>query len=235
MKLVTVEIGHRSRTYLLFESDKLNVPLSLVKDERSRLLEEFASSDFYFDGTTGILAKVKNDKYRWRQRPFRWFFRDFIDKRFLFQFEARKEVRSKKIVQKAGLMTPDCVAWGISLNPFNHQGSLLLIEHVNGVKTGEQYFSSLEDSVRPAFLARLCDDIFKLAKAGYIHRDLHMNNFLCTPDGRIIWIDTHVKPLPRAARAKWRALYRSISSHSLLDEYNRKRIHTQLKRRWLAV
>ena len=235
MKLATVEIGGRNRTYWLFESDKLTVPLHLVKDDRSQLLEEFASSEFYFDRTTGILAKVKRDKYDWRQRPFRWFLRDFLDKRFLFQFEARKEVRSKKIVQKAGLLTPECVAWGISLNPFNHRGSLLLIEHVNGVMTGEQYFSGLDEAGRASFLMRLCDDIFKLAQAGYIHRDLHMNNFLCTPDGRIIWIDTHVKPLPRSARAKWRAIYRSISNHSLLDESDRKQIHTQLKHRWLAA
>ncbi|MFQ3787551.1 lipopolysaccharide kinase InaA family protein [Halomonas sp. A29] len=210
----------------------MQVPLSLSKDDRSRLMEEMASSEFYFDRATGVLAKVKSDKYRWWQRPLRWFLRDFLDKRFFWQFEARKEVRSKKIMQQAGLRTPRCLAWGISLNPFNHQGSLLLIEHVDGVMTGEQYFASLNEPGRDRFLTRLCDDLMKLAVAGYVHRDLHMNNFLCDPHGEIIWIDTHVKPLPLSKRAKWRALYRSISQRHLLDAHYRESLHHYLKRRW---
>jgi len=232
VRITSVEITGRKRRYLLFESGSMKVPLNLKKDDRSRLMEEMASSEFYFDKETGVLAKVKSDKYRWRQRPLRWLLRDFIDKRFFFQFEARKEVRSKKILQQAGLLTPRCLAWGVSLNPFNHQGSLLLIEHVDGVKTGEQYFNDLSERQRANFLSRLCDDLMKLATAGYVHRDLHLNNFLCTHLGEIIWIDTHVKPLPLGNRARWRALYRSISQRHLLDSRYRDMVHAYLKRRW---
>jgi tRNA A-37 threonylcarbamoyl transferase component Bud32 len=235
VKITAVEIAGRRRNYLLFESGRMRLPLSLSKDDRSRLMEGMASSEFYFDKTTGVLAKVKSDKYRWQQRPVRWFLRDFIDKRIFWQFEARKEVRSKKILQQAGLNTPRCLAWGLSLNPFNHQGSLLLIEHVDGVMTGEQYFAGLGEYQREGFLASLCDDLMKLAAAGYVHRDLHMNNFLCTATGEIIWIDTHVKPLPINKRAKWRALYRSISQRHLLDSHYRESLHRYLKRRWRSA
>ncbi|MGR4068082.1 lipopolysaccharide kinase InaA family protein [Billgrantia sp. C5P2] len=235
MKITAVEIAGHRRNYLLFESGNMQAPLSLAKDDRSRLMEEKASSEFYFDKATGVLAKVKRDKYGWRQRPLRWFMRDFLDKRFFFQFEARKEVRSKKILRQAGLCTPRCLAWGISLNPFNHQGSLLLIEHVNGVMTGEQYFEGLNEPGRDRFLVRLGDDLLKLAVAGYVHRDLHMNNFLCASTGEIIWIDTHVKPLPISQRGKWRALYRSISQQHLLDERYRESLHLYLKERWRSA
>ena len=217
MKIVAVEIAGRRRSYMLFDCGEMPIPLCLAKDASSCLKESMASSEFYFDTTTGVLAKIKSDKYRWRQRPLRWLFRDFIDKRLFFQFEARKEVRGKRVLQRAGLRTPRCVAWGVSLNPFNRQGSLLLIEHIDGVLTGEQYFLSLTEPERDRFLAKLCDDLIKLADAGYVHRDLHMNNFLCTSQGEIIWIDTHVKPLPFGSRAKQRAIYQSVSQWCLPD------------------
>ncbi|EWG99639.1 lipopolysaccharide kinase InaA family protein [Halomonas sp. BC04] len=234
MKVATVMLEGRRRHYLLFEYASSSTPLYLAKDERSHLLEQVASSEIYFDESTGTMAKVKSDKHRWRKRPLRWFFRDFIEKRLLFQFEARKEVRSKKVVRAAGLLTPDCVAWGVSLNPFNRRGSLLLMEHLDGVMTGEQYFQGLNEAGRKQFLAQFCEDVMLLARAGYVHRDLHMNNVLCRPTGSIIWVDTHVKPMPRGNRAKWRAIYRSISQRGLLNDYYRQWIHDDMKQRWLA-
>lgn len=234
MKFTAVQVDGRRRGYLLFEYVGAYTPLNLAKDERSRLLEQVASSEFYFDESTGALAKVKSDKYDWRRNPFRWFWRDYFEKRLLFQFEARKEIRSKKVVRLAGLVTPDCVAWGLSLNPFNRRGSLLLMEHVHGVVTGEQYFTGLGEVDRMAFLSQFCEDVMKLARAGYVHRDLHMNNVLCKPSGSIVWVDTHVKPLPLGKRAKWRAIYRSISNRRLLDDHYRQWIHDDMKQRWMA-
>jgi len=234
VKIVAVDIAGRRRTYLLFESGDIQTSLVLAKDGRSRLMEEMASSEFYFDASTGVLAKVKSDKYDWRQRPVRWFLRDFIDKRLFFQFEARKEVRSKRVLQRAGLRTPRCVAWGVSLNPFNHQGSLLVIEHVDGLMTGEQYFRGLEEPQRDHFLVSLCDDLLKLATAGYMHRDLHMNNFLCTSQGEIIWIDTHVKSLPFEKHARAQALCRSVSKSHLPARYCLF-VHDYIQQRWLSA
>lgn len=234
MKLATVKMEGRRRSYLLFEYAASTTPLHLAKDARSHQLEQVASSEIFFDESTGTMAKVKSDKHQWRLKPFRWFFRDFIEKRLLFQFEARKEVRSKKVVREAGLLTPHCVAWGVSLNPFNRRGSLLLMEHLEGVMTGEQHFQGLNEVARKHFLAQFCEDIMLLARAGYVHRDLHMNNVLCRPTGSIIWVDTHVKPLPRGNRAKWRAIYRSISNRELLNDYYRQWVHDDMKQRWLA-
>ena len=229
MKITRVEVAGRKRNYLLFGSGEIPVPLRLAKDERSHMMEGMASSEFYFDTSTGVLAKIKSDKYRWQQRPLRWLFRDFIDKRLFFQLEARKEVRSNRVLQRAGLRTPRCVAWGVSLNPFNRQGSLLLIEHVDGVLTGEQYFIGLNESGRDRFLTQLCDELIRLADAGYVHRDLHMNNFLCTSQGGIIWIDTHVKPLPLGSRARQRAIYRSVSQWRLPDARYCSFVHDYLE------
>lgn len=217
MKITRVDVAGFKRSYLLFGSGETHVPWRLAKDDRSYMMEGMASSEFYFDVTTGALAKIKSDKYRWRQRPIRWLLRDFIDKRLFFQFEARKEVRSNRVLQRAGLRTPHCMAWGVSLNPFNRQGSLLLVEYINDVLTGEQYFFGLNESERDHFLTQLCNELIKLADAGYVHRDLHMNNFLCTSQGEIIWIDTHVKPLPLGSRARQRAIYQSVSQWRLPD------------------
>lgn len=200
MRIVKVCLGGKCWRYLLFQDDHAMRSYQLVKDSRARRLEGMASSKFYFDLGTGALAKLKNDKYRRRESFLRWLFRDYLDKRLFFQFEARKEIRSKRLLQGAGLATPECVAWGVSLNPFNSQGSLLLMDHVNDAITGAEYFSQLTDGGRVDFLGRFCDDLIKLAKAGYVHRDLHMNNLLCNPEGEIIWVDTHVRPLPLGKR-----------------------------------
>lgn len=61
-----------------------------------------------------------------------------------------------------------------------------------------------------------------------------MNNFLCRPSGTIIWVDTHVRPLPRGRRAKWRAMYRSINQRGLLNETYREWVHQEMKKRWMA-
>ena len=234
MRLVTLDFEGVKSRFVLFEYEGQGRSLRLVKDDRARLLEGIASSEFFFDVESGALAKVKRDKYRGRKRPLRWLFRDYFEKRLMFQFEARKEIRSQRAVRAAGLVTPRCVAWGLSFNPFNRRGSLLLMEHVQDVVTGEQHFASLEVAGREAFLMRFCGDLMRLARAGYAHRDLHMNNLLCTPRGEIIWVDTHVRPLPRSKRGKWREVYRSISNPRLLDEDWREWLHQEMKRRWKA-
>lgn len=232
MRWVKVDLDGTPRRYLLFQRHHAARPYRLVKDARARRLESVASSEFFFDLDTGALAKLKGDKHARSGRFFRWLFRDYLDKRLFFQFEARKEIRSKRIVQAAGLATPECVAWGVSLNPRNPLGSLLLMDHVEDAVTGAHYFSRLPEADRPAFLSRLCDDLMRLARAGYVHRDLHMNNFLCRPSGALIWVDTHVRPLPRGRRAGWRAMVRSISHRGLLDESYRDALHREMKRRW---
>lgn len=221
------------RVYLMFGLRQRALPGRLAKDERCRRLESVASSEFYFDSQAGVLAKLKGDKHSRSGNFLRWLFRDYLDKRLFLQFEARKEIRSKRVVQRAGLVTPECVAWGVSLNPLNPQGSLLLMDHVDNAVTGGEYFSRLSPAERQVFLVRLCDDIMALARSGYVHRDLHMNNFLCRPCGTIVWVDTHVRPLPRGKRAKWRSIYRSISQRGFLDGEYREYIHQEVKRRWI--
>src|SRR5690554_6065597 len=192
MKIVAVEIAGRRRSYMLFDCGEMPIPLCLAKDARSCLMESMASSEFYFDTTTGVLAKIKSDKYRWRQRPLRWLFRDFIDKRLFFQFEARKEVRGKRVLQRAGLRTPRCVAWGVSLNPFNRQGSLLLIEHIDGVLTGEQYFLGLAEPERDRFLASYSLVLSSSAAAAMGNRRRNWTSFLGRSQGAAFGVDPHV-------------------------------------------
>jgi tRNA A-37 threonylcarbamoyl transferase component Bud32 len=172
LRLVTLDFEGAKRRFVLFEYEGQGRLLRLVKDDRSRLLEGMASSEFFFDVESCALAKVKRDKYRGHKRPLRWLFRDYLDKRLFFQFEARKEIRSKRIVQAAGLVTPDCVAWGVSLNPRNPLGSVLLMDHVDDAVTGAEFFRRLEEAERYVFLERICDDLMRLARAGYVHRDL---------------------------------------------------------------
>ena len=233
MRWVRVDLDGTSHRYLLFQRRPGARPYRLIKDARSRRLESVASSEFYFDRDTGAIAKLKGDKHARSGRFFRWLFRDYLDKRLFFQFEARKEIRSKQIVQAAGLSTPECVAWGVSFNPRNALGSLLLMDHVEGAVTGAHYFSCLPEADRPAFLMRLCDDLMRLARTGYVHRDLHMNNFLCRPCGTIIWVDTHVRPLPVGRRAKWHALCRSVNHRGLLNETYREWMLQEMKRQWM--
>ncbi|WP_346798660.1 lipopolysaccharide kinase InaA family protein [Halomonas sp. Bachu 37] len=234
MRLTKITINGTSRRYLLFQQRGRPHSYQLDKDAHARRLDGAASSEFYFDSQSGALAKFKADKYSRSNKFLRWLLRDYIEKRLFFQFDARKEVRSLRIIRAAGLSTPECMAWGVSFDKRNRLGSLLVMEHVANAVTGAEYFTQLPEEQRHTFLTRLCDELLRLASIGYVHRDLHMENFLCRPNGEIVWIDTHVRSLPRGKRAQRQVVYRSVSQLGLLDEPYRDWLHTEMKRRWQA-
>lgn len=224
--------GHKPLRYWVLHPQGLVRSLTLISGQQTRAFEAVASSRFFLTHDSGTLAKVVSDKYRKRRAPLRWLARDYLEKRLLGQADACKEYRSLQVLRRAGLATPRCYGVGIALNPLNHYASLLLMEHITTAKLGGEAFAVMQDGERTAFLERFCHEIIQLARSGYVHRDLHYNNLLINPKGQLIWIDAHVRRLPRQKIQQWSAILAMLKADKLNGEVNRQWIITRLYTLW---
>ena len=218
MTLLDIPFNDRRRRYLVFHSDALPDRLALASTTTTAAFEAVGSSRFYVSADQQILAKVVPDKFRKRKAPFKWLLRDYLEKRWLGQSDARKEFLNLRTLRQAGLKTPRCHGWGISLNPGNRNASLLLMEHMQQARPGGEIFDALDEIGRQAFLERFCREVAQLAHAGYVHRDLHYNNLLIDSEENIVWIDAHLRRLPAKRADQWPALKTSLTVNKLRGE-----------------
>jgi hypothetical protein len=220
MRLIKVIFGARPENRYFFRTQKpIETSLKLQDCAISKELESQGSSNFFL-GRDNLLAKVVPDKYDRSLKPFKWLFRDYLEKRVLLQLDARKEFRSLQIIKRAGLNTPICYGWGVSINPFNTFGSIFLMEFLEHATPGKAHFYSLTQSEQIAFLDLLCEEIAVLAKFGFTHRDLHLNNLMVSKGGCIIWIDTHIRQLPSNKAKRWKALSEILKPSKLEGSEN---------------
>lgn len=229
MELLDIPFDDRRRRYLVFHADGLPSRLRLASTTTTAAFEAVASSRFYLSEDGSILAKVVPDKFAKRREPLNWLARDYLEKRWLLQSDARKEFLSLRVLHRTGLATPRCHGWGLSLNPANRNASLLLMEHKQAARPGGEVFDALDEAGRRRFLERFCNDIAILARAGYVHRDLHYNNLLVDADERLIWIDTHIRRLPRKRADQWPALMKSLTVNKLRGDVYRAHVEALLR------
>ncbi|EPC04119.1 hypothetical protein L861_02070 [Litchfieldella anticariensis FP35 = DSM 16096] len=232
MQLLDIPFNDARRRYLVFHPWHMPDRLHLASTTTTQEFEQHASSRFYVSDDQTVLAKVVPDKFDKRHHPFQWFGRDYLEKRWLLQTDARKEFLSLRILRKAGLQTPTCHGWGVSLNPRNRNASLLLMEYLPTARPGGEYFDALDEAGKHRFLERFVGEVVQLAKAGFVHRDLHYNNLLVTASDDIVWIDAHVRTLPRNTDAKWQALSRSLTVNKLRGETYRRYAEQRLREQW---
>lgn len=232
MRLLDISFDDRPRRYLIFHAGGLPARLHLASNTTTAAFEAIGSSRFYLSEDGHLLAKAISDKYAKRRAPLRWLWRDYLEKRWLLQLDARKEFSSLRVLQRAGLRTPRCHGWGVSLDPANPAPSLLLMEHIQDARPGGEVFDALDEAGRQHFLARFCREVAVLAHAGYVHRDLHYNNLLLDAKGELIWIDAHVRRLPKKKADQWPALKRSLTEEKLYGQSYRdlveRLLHTDL-------
>ncbi|MDW7748802.1 lipopolysaccharide kinase InaA family protein [Halomonas sp.] len=233
MKLLDIPFNDRRRRYLVFHPDGLPGRLALTSTTTTEAFEALGSSRFFLSADRQILAKVVPDKYMKRQAPLKWLLRDYLEKRWLAQTDARKEFTCLQILRRAGLKTPRCHGWGISLNPGNRNASLLLMEHLQEARPGGEVFEGLNEEGRLAFLARFCEEVAQLAHTGYTHRDLHYNNLPIDRDDHIVWIDAHLRRLPTKNADQWPALRGTLRANKLGGEGYQRRAEVLLKGSYL--
>jgi tRNA A-37 threonylcarbamoyl transferase component Bud32 len=232
VKLLDIPFNDCRRRYLVFHPNGLPDRLQLSSTSTTQAFEAVGSSRFYVSEDQRILAKVVPDKFFKRRSPLKWLLRDYLEKRWLLQSDARKEYQSLQILRSAGLKTPDCLGWGLSLNPGNRNASLLLMEHVQDTRPGGEVFDALDEEGRLAFLEHFSREVLQLARAGYVHRDLHYNNLLIASNDDILWIDAHVRRLPRKRTDQWPALKKSLTVNKLRGEIYRARVEHHLHASW---
>lgn len=232
MKLLDIPFNDRRRRYLVFHERDLPPRLALASTSTTDAFEAAGSSRFYTSQDGRILAKVVPDKFSTRLEPFKWLTRDYIEKRWLAQSDARKEYLSMRILARAGLRTPRFHGWGLSLNPANRNGSLLLMEQVKNAEMGGERFERFDEPERKMLLDQIADEVVILARAGYLHRDLHLNNLLVSPDNELIWVDAHLRRIPRRKEHQWPALVATLSDTKLYGERYRHWVETRVKTQW---
>ncbi|MFW3616486.1 lipopolysaccharide kinase InaA family protein [Billgrantia antri] len=228
MRLLDIPFDDRRRRYLVFHANGLPEKLALDSTTTTSQFEAIGSSRFFVSRDGTLLAKVVPDKFRKAQAPLKWLLRDYLEKRWLAQCDARKEYNSLRILRRAGLATPRCHGWGLSLNPGNRNASLLLMEHVRDARPGGEVFEEMGEADRLAFLAHFCTEVAQLARHGYVHRDLHYNNLLITPADEMLWIDAHVRRLPKQRGKAWNTLENSLTDNKLRGLAYRRFVRQQL-------
>nr|WP_300310975.1 lipopolysaccharide kinase InaA family protein [Halomonas sp.] len=235
MKLLDIPFNDRRRRYLVFHPRNLPERLALASTTTTQAFEAVGSSRFYTSQDGKILAKVVPDKFSKRQHPLQWLTRDYLEKRWFAQSDARKEYLSMRILHRTGLRTPRFHGWGLSLNPVNRNASLLLMERIEHAQMGGDRFREMDEPCREQLLDRVADEVLMLAKAGYLHRDLHLNNLLVTPDNELIWVDAHLRRMPNNPSRQWPALLATLSPTKLYGEPYRQRVETRLKKQWSRI
>ncbi|MCE8014981.1 hypothetical protein HOP62_02690 [Halomonas sp. MCCC 1A17488] len=215
MKLLDIPFNDRHRRYLIFQARDLPDRLVLASTSTTAQFESIGSSRFFTSSDGNLVAKVVPDKYSRWQSPLKWLMRDYLEKRWLGQCDAREEYESLQILKQAGLTTPRCHGWGISLNPGNSNASLLLTELIHDARPGGEVFDEIDEADRLAFLERFCTEVAQLAKLGYVHRDLHYNNLLIRHDQTIVWIDANVRKIRDKRNDTWSAVRAGLSESKL--------------------
>ncbi|CBV42851.1 lipopolysaccharide kinase InaA family protein [Halomonas elongata] len=232
MKLLDIPFDDRRRRYLVFRPRDLPDRLRLASTSTTAAFEAMGSSRFYVSQDQRILAKVVPDKFSKRRHPLKWLLHDYLEKRWLMQSDARKEFLSLRILQRAGLRVPHCHGWGLSFNPANRAPSLLLMERLHDARTGGEVFDALDETGRRHLLDTFCREVVQLAHAGYVHRDLHFNNLLVDDQGRLTWLDAHVRPLPRRVSDHWPAIRDSLTAGKLRGEAYRALAERRIAELW---
>lgn len=229
MKLLDIPFNDRRRRYLVFSPEGLADHLELSSTTTTMEFESISTSCFYISRDNLILAKVMPDKFLKIRNPIKWLCRDYLEKRCLAQLDARKEHIALGRLKAAGLKTPRRHGWGVSLNPENRNGSLLLLEHISGTRRSGDVFEELDETHRKVFLDELAKQVLQLATSGYVHRDLHLNNFLTDHDGSLIWIDAHLSELPKERARQWPAIQETLTAYKLRGEKYRAYMEKTLR------
>jgi serine/threonine protein kinase len=229
MKLLNLPFDGKPHRYLVFHPRRLPDGLQLARTTTTEAFESVASSRFFLSRDGKILAKVVPDKFDKRQAPLKWLGRDYLEKRWLLQSDARKEFRSGRTLQRLGLSTPLYHGWGVSLNPANRNASLLLMEHISDAQLGGEVFKAMSEQDRRGILDRLCDQVAHIARNGYAARDLHYNNLLVADSGTLIWLDTHLRRLPHRRQARWAMIKNSLTAAKLGGETYRQHAEQRLR------
>ena len=210
-----LQLSQRSRWYLLRSRFFSRHTIRLEADAAMQRLERIGSSHFYLEPASQTLFKFARDKYAWHRQPLKWLAQDLLEKRLLAGGDAVKEWRSNRILHRAGLDVVECRGVGIALNPFNPLGSVYAMAYLPEAQSGETHFKALEEAGRRDFVKQLCREVIRLANHGYYHRDLHYGNFLVDAQGKFVWIDTHVRRLPKRPNKRRQSLVRMLSVRKL--------------------
>ncbi|MBZ5487543.1 hypothetical protein HW452_08395 [Halomonas aquamarina] len=68
----------------------------------------------------------------------------------------------------------------------------------------------------------------ELTRAGYYHRDPHLDNLLVDDQKRLVWIDTHVKALPNSAKKRGALLDNMLTNSRIDDAAYRTQLRARL-------
>lgn len=204
-----------SYRYRLHHAQGLSGYLTLHANQRTQHFIEIGSSQFFLSADNRWLFKFSPSKYSPHQRWFKWMLRDVLSTRLMGKYDARREYKSARVLARLGQQTVRCYGYGMPTRLANPLGSLYVMEYMGDAVSGREHMARLDEDSREHFFDRVMEWVIALARAGYAHRDLHLGNLMVTAQEDLVWIDTHVRRLPRQRARRAHALTRMIDAEKL--------------------
>ncbi|WP_435631027.1 AarF/UbiB family protein [Carnimonas bestiolae] len=215
MTLHTLSLPSGNFRYRMRHVKDLPARIAMMDSDSTRHFAAIGSSYFQLSSDGSMLLKFSRDKYRPQAHFFKWLMRDVISTRWLGSFDSKHEYQSAEVLRSVGQHTVLCHGVGVAAGLSNPLNSVFVMEYMASAVSGRERMAQLAPDEQRIFFDRFMGLVIALAKAGYAHRDLHMGNILVTQDDRLVWIDTHVKRLPRALKKRARVLSRMIDPNKL--------------------
>jgi tRNA A-37 threonylcarbamoyl transferase component Bud32 len=218
MKIDYVNIEGKQHLYLFIYKNPSLPIINLEQDEITTRFEKIGSSRFY-RMSSGELCKISTDRLNtW---SLSWFLRDILERRCFLKSPAVKEWRNNIILSKLGIKTVPIDAVAIACMPSNRLSSLLVMPLLTDMRSGEDYYNEANYLARNDLFQHIARDVALSAYNGYGHRDLHLGNLMVNSLGDIVWIDTHLKKLPKGTSQRKKHLSSMFHERKLFGSSNK--------------
>ena len=195
MKVNKITIGKKSYSALYFTYGK-KVNFAFNKE----MTTSGHAGHFYLNKENALL-KIEPCKYQLKNNFIKWLGRDLLKKIFLTNLALRQEAKGYRIVQALGISTPKLYGWGCVLGMSSPYLSFIIISYENNAMLLSDYYNSAPCLEQDKIIKKLAKELKCLAYNGYLHRDVHLNNFLIDKTkSKLIWIDVNLKKLPKSSK-----------------------------------
>lgn len=150
-----------------------------------------------------------------------------------YSCQAAREVAGNRVLRGLGLVTPQILAHGFTLSPWQRHESVLFMQELPAHSSMRHMLrdEALPADARIELLSEAARQLARIYLAGFHYKDCHFENLLYVDAKTLIWIDTDLRR-PSNARKLRRGLEASLDQ---LYETSRRYVRTQEWREFVTA